>query len=115
MRKMMIAAAFATAAVGAPALAQQQGGLVNVNVSDIEVELEEILSNNTTQVNVPVVVSIPVGIAANICPDVNVAALLAAAGSGTDPVCNADADATSDGEANAVANIIKRQTTSTAR
>ena len=111
MRKVMIAAAFAASVAAVPAMAQQQSGLVNVNIDEIDVELEEILSRNNVNVDIPVLVQIPVGIAANICPDVTVAALLALAASGTSPVCVADADATSDGEANALANIVKKQGT----
>lgn len=65
MRKFMIAAAVAAAAT--PAIAQNQSGLVNVNVSDIEVQLEEILSRNNVNVQVPANVQLPIGIAAQIC------------------------------------------------
>lgn len=43
MRKIMAIAAGA-ALFSAPAVAQQQGGLVNVNVSDISVDLERVRS-----------------------------------------------------------------------
>jgi hypothetical protein len=68
MRKILIAAA-AVAAVSTPALAQQSG-LVNVNVTDISV-LNNFL--NDTQIaalnnlNVPISVQVPVGVAANVC------------------------------------------------
>ena len=45
MRKMMAIAA-TTALFASPAIAQQQGGLVNVNVSDISVDLERVISDN---------------------------------------------------------------------
>ena len=72
MRKMMIAAALATAGASAPALAQLNTaqGLVTVQVGDVT-----LLNNflNDTQIaalnnlNVPVNVQVPVGIAANVC------------------------------------------------
>jgi len=83
MRKMMIAAALATAAT--PALGQvtvgDTGGLVNVTVTDVNVlnnslnanELE-LLSNNN--VAVPISLQVPVAIAANLC-NVAVNALVA--------------------------------------
>jgi hypothetical protein len=42
---------------------------VNVNVSDISVDLERVISENNLNVQVPVaaVVQVPVGIAANVC------------------------------------------------
>ena len=64
MRKILALAAGAVL-IAAPAAAQQQSGLVNVNVSDIEVELERIISDNniTAQVPVNAIVSVPIGIA----------------------------------------------------
>jgi hypothetical protein len=48
---------------------------VNVNLSDIKVDLQNILSNNNVAVNVPVSAAVPIGIAAQICNvDVNVLA-----------------------------------------
>jgi hypothetical protein len=66
MRKILALAAGAVL-MSAPAVAQQQSGLVNVNVSDIEVELERIISDNNISAQIPVnaIVSVPVGIAAN--------------------------------------------------
>jgi len=56
-----------------PALAQpQQRGLVNVNVSDN---------------NVPITVQVPIGIAANVCPNLT-ANVLAQNFAGTDQVAN---------------------------
>ncbi|HEY0626390.1 MAG TPA: hypothetical protein VGD10_06620 [Allosphingosinicella sp.] len=84
------AAAASMAAVAIPASAQltQQGGLVNVTVTDVS-----ILNNflNDTQIaalnnlNVPITVQVPVGIAANVC-GVS-AAVLGRAGSAAQ--CNA--------------------------
>jgi hypothetical protein len=65
MRKIMIAAALMTAA--APALAQVQNGLVNVNLSSIQVQLQDILSHNNVNVTVPASISLPIGIAAQVC------------------------------------------------
>lgn len=84
-RTMMAAIAAASATVAIPATAQltQQGGLVNVTVTDVS-----ILNNflNGAQVaalnnlNVPVTVQAPIGIAANVCG--TTVAVLSAAGSG---------------------------------
>ena len=70
MRKMMIAAA-GIAALATPAFAQisnsNQGGLVNVDLSNIQVQLQDILSHNNVNVQVPANVQVPIGIAAQIC------------------------------------------------
>lgn len=73
MRKMMIAAAVALGISSVPASAQQSG-LVNVNLSDIQVDLQNILSNNNVNVSVPVSVALPIGVAAQVC-GVNAAVL----------------------------------------
>jgi L-cysteine desulfidase len=69
MRKMILSAAIAlgAASVGAPASAQQSG-LVNVNVSNIKVMLDEVISKNNLNVQVPVdaIVQVPIGLAANV-------------------------------------------------
>ena len=81
MRTMMIAAALAAA--GAPAVAQTvdvSGGLVDVTIQDVSVlnnslnqnEIELLSRNN---VAVPITVQVPIGIAANVCPNVNAAVL----------------------------------------
>jgi hypothetical protein len=62
MFKTAATAAIFTLALGGTAFAQQQEGLVTVNVSDIEA-----VSGNTVQV--------PIGIAAQVCPDLDVNAL----------------------------------------
>ena len=74
MRKFLFAAAAVAAAATTPALAQPQNGLVNVNLSDIQVQLQDILSHNNVNVQVPANVQLPIGIAAKVC-NVNVAAL----------------------------------------
>ena len=74
-KRTLTAAAAASIAFAVPAVAQNQGGLVNVNLSDIRVDLQNILSNNNVAVNVPVSAAVPIGIAAQICNvDVNVLA-----------------------------------------
>ena len=69
MKKLMLAVPFAMAlAFSTPASAQQQEGLVTVNVSD-----NEIL--NELQLSAPIDVQVPIGIAANVCGiDANVIA-----------------------------------------
>jgi hypothetical protein len=73
MRKLMMAAALAVGVSTAPAVAQNvdlSGGLVNVTVQDVS-----ILNNflNDTQIaalnnlNVPITVQVPIGVAANVC------------------------------------------------
>src|SRR5690348_7850089 len=94
MRKMMIAAA-ALAVVSTPALAQvsNQGGLVNVDVSNVlnNVTIQDVVSKNNIPVNVlngvAANVQVPIGLAANVCG--TTVALLSAAGSGGK--CTADA------------------------
>ena len=76
MRTMFIAAALAAATATAPAIAQQAGGLITVQVTDVEI-LKNSLNNNdvdilnnllnNNQVQVPVNVQVPIGIAANVC------------------------------------------------
>src|SRR6476646_3111731 len=73
MRKMMIAAA-ALSAFATPALAQvsNQGGLVNVDVSDVLNNRDLDLLNNSLNNNT---VQVPIGVAAAVCGiDANVLA-----------------------------------------
>jgi len=80
MKKIIIAAALASFAVG-PAFAQAtaQGGLVNVNVSNVLNDLELDLLNNSLNNNT---VQVPIGVAANVCGvDANVLAKQRKAGS----------------------------------
>lgn len=71
MKKILIAAALASA-VAAPAVAQQQNGLVNVDVSNVLNDLELDLLNNSLNNNT---VQVPIGVAANVCGvDANVLA-----------------------------------------
>lgn len=108
MRKFMLFAAVAlgSASIGATASAQQSG-LVNVDVSNIRVNLEDIISKNNLNVAVPVsaVVQIPIGLAANVCG--TTVAVLAQAGSAAE--CDAMAENTNQGEAMAIARALQRQ------
>ena len=86
MRKIMMAAALAlgTASVAAPAPAQVlNDGLINVTVTDISILNDSLNKNQIAALNnisVPVVVQVPVALAANVCG--TTVAVLSAAGSG---------------------------------
>ncbi len=99
MRKVFIGAAMAlsTAMIAAPVSAQQNSGLVAVQIGDVEIlrnslnnNQVEVLNNflnnnnllNDNQLAVPVTVNVPVGIAANVC-GTTVAVLSAAGSTGT--------------------------------
>ena len=107
MRKFLVLAAGA-AMMAAPAVAQNQGGLVNVNVSDISVDLNRIISDNniTAQVPVNAIVSVPVGIAANVC---NVSAAVLARQAADAAPCNATNQTASDNEIASLARVLQRQ------
>jgi hypothetical protein len=107
MRKILALAAGAVL-MSAPAVAQQQSGLVNVNVSDIEVELERIISDNniTAQVPVNAIVSVPVGIAANVC---NVSAAVLARQAADAAPCEATSETASNNEIASLARVLQRQ------
>ena len=65
-QSLAASAAFALSLSAVPALAQQQEGLVNVNLGDVV--LEEIASDINVDVSqIPVTVQVPVGVAANVC------------------------------------------------
>jgi hypothetical protein len=83
-----------------PAVAQQQSGLVNVNLSDIKVQLSDVLDVDVSQI--PVTVQVPVGVAANVCPNANVAALAQAAQSG-------EAECTAQNTSQALNQIVQRR------
>ena len=107
MRKIMAIAA-SIPLFAAPAVAQQQGGLVNVNVSDISVDLERVISDNNLNVQVPVaaVVQVPVGIAANVC---NVSAAVLAQQAADAAPCEATNETATDTEIASVARALQRQ------
>jgi hypothetical protein len=108
MRKMIfaVALAFGIASIGNPASAQQNG-LVNVDVSNIKVTLDDIISRNNLSVQVPVnaIVQVPIGLAANVCG--TTVAVLSAAGSAAQ--CAATSENTNRGEAMAIARALQRQ------
>jgi hypothetical protein len=85
-------AAAALMATAAPAQNAAQGGLVNVNIQDVTI-LENFL--NDTQIaalnnlNVPITVQVPVGIAANVC-NVNANVLAQQARRGGNAQCDAE-------------------------
>lgn len=108
MRKFMAIAAGA-ALFAAPAAAQiQASNLVNVNVSDISVDLERIISDNNLAVEVPVnaIVAVPVGIAANVC---NVSAAVLARQAADAAPCNATNESATDNEIASLARVLQRQ------
>jgi hypothetical protein len=66
IRSAILSAAF-IALVGSPSFAQIiiPGGLVTVNISNIRVDLADLLDVDISQV--PVTVQVPIGVAANVC------------------------------------------------
>ena len=87
-----LAAARGLALASAPAVAQNQDGLINVTITDVNILRDSLVA-------VPVVVQVPVGIAANVCG--TTVAILSAAGSGG--ACTAK------NSSRALGNIINRQ------
>jgi hypothetical protein len=91
MRNIMMAAALALGAtsIAAPASAQVlNGGLINVTVTDVNILNDSLNKNQVAALNniaVPIVVQVPVALAANVCG--TTVAVLSAAGSGG--ACNA--------------------------
>src|SRR3982751_3620105 len=94
MRKMMIAAAVAVAALPTPAIGQVNtgsgNGLVAVNIQDVSI-LNNFLNNDQIAalngLSVPVTVQVPVGVAANVC-NISAAVLAGQRGTGAAP-CDA--------------------------
>ena len=89
-KKILISAVFA-AAVSTPAYAQvNANNLVNVNISNVTViaELEEIISDNN--VVIPAQIQVPIGVAANVCPDVTAAVLAQQIKDTGSATCNAE-------------------------
>ena len=111
MRKIMMAAALAgSLAFSAPATAQQ-AGLINVDIGPIlsNNRTRDVLSNILNKNNIDIAdvaanVSVPIGLAANICG--TTVAVLSAAGSSGE--CDAKTDI-SQGHMRALANSIQRQ------
>jgi hypothetical protein len=97
MRKMMMTAALALGAttMTAPATAQTTGGLIAIEIGDVDIlrnsvnnNQVELLNNflnnnnllNNNQLAAPITVQVPIGVAANVCN--TTVAVLSAAGSG---------------------------------
>jgi len=104
-KRSMLAAVVATsmsAAVPATAQLTQQGGLVNVTVTDVSI-LNNFLNGAQiaalNNISVPITVQAPIGIAANVCG--TTVAVLSAAGSAG--ACNATSGS------RALAQIVNRQ------
>lgn len=106
MRKMMLAAVAATAAIATPAAAQigNSQGLVNVTVTDITI-LDDFLNDTQiaalNNIGIPVTVQAPISVAANVC-GTTVNALGALRKEGT-AACNATSGSA------ALADIVQRQ------
>jgi hypothetical protein len=97
------------AALSAPAIAQQQTGLVNVGVGDVSVDLNRIISDNNINVQAPIgaIVQVPIGVAANVC---NVsAAVLAQQDATGDAACNATSETASQAELTTLARALQRR------
>ncbi|WP_121971680.1 hypothetical protein [Leptolyngbya sp. BC1307] len=82
------------------AYAQRQSGLVNVNLTDVDVAIAEDINVNVSQI--PVTVQVPIGIAANVC---NVAANVLAADIQNVGGAECDAETTSQ----ALNQVVQRQ------
>ncbi len=105
MRKIMMAAALAlgTTSIAAPASAQLVGGgLVAVNISDIAVDIADVLDVNVQDVLNIGNVQVPIGIAANVCPNVGANVLAQAAQRG-------DATCTATNTTNAIAKAVQKK------
>ena len=92
-------AVLAVGLAAAPALAQTNGGLVTVNISNVANDIAKNLSIDVSQI--PVSVQVPVGVAANVCGvDANVLAKQKQGGTTT-----CDANSTS----NALNQVVQKQ------
>ena len=95
MRKLMIAAA-ALAVSATPGLAQVNtgsgNGLVAVNIQDVSI-LNNFLNNDQiaalNDISAPITVQVPIGVAANVCPNVGAAVLAQKLKQGGTATCNA--------------------------
>ena len=106
MYKRTLAAIAVLTAIAAPAAAQQNG-LVNVNVSDIRVDLEDVIAHNIgVQIPVNAIVQVPIGIAANVC---NVSAAVLAKQAADAAPCNATSETATRAEMNTLARSLQRQ------
>lgn len=90
---LVAALALGSMSMSVPAAAQltQQGGLVNVTITDVSI-LNNFLNDSQVallnNVAVPITVAVPVGVAANVCPNV-AANVLAAAAQRGEATCTA--------------------------
>lgn len=70
IKQGLFAAALVFSASAMPAAAQTQNGLVNVNITDVSV-LNNFLNDSQiaalNNLNVPITVQVPIGVAANVC------------------------------------------------
>jgi hypothetical protein len=113
MYTRIIAASAVAASLGlmsVPAAAQNQSGLVNVNVSDITVRdvLQDVIADNNISAQIPVsaIVSVPIGIAANVC---NISAAVLARQAADAAPCNATSQTASRNELTQLARTLQRQ------
>ena len=112
MYKRILTASVAASAflLSAPAVGQNQSGLVNVNVSDITVRdvLQDVIADNNISAQIPVsaIVSVPIGIAANVC---NVSAAVLAQQAADAAPCNATSETASRNELTQLARAMQRQ------
>jgi hypothetical protein len=84
MRNFITAAAMVlgTTSLAAPTMAQVTGGLVNVTITDVNILNDSLNKNQIAALNniaVPIVVQVPIALAANVCG--TTVAVLSAAGS----------------------------------
>ncbi len=101
MRKFLVLAAGA-ALMSAPAVAQQQSGLVNVNIADVAVDIADVLDVNVQDVLNIGSIQVPVGIAANVCPNIGANVLAQAAQRG-------EANCTASNSSTALAKVVQRK------
>lgn len=111
MYKRILAASVAAASlslISTPAIGQVQSGLVNVNVSDVTVDLNDIIADNNISAQIPVsaIVSVPVGIAANVC---NISAAVLARQAADAAPCEATNQTASRNELTQLARAMQRQ------
>lgn len=111
MRRLMIGAA-ALALGATPVVAQNvdvSGGLVDVTIQDLTLLTNFLNENeveilNNANVAAPITVQVPIGIAANVCPNVNAAILAQQLRQ------DGDADCTATSGSRALAQQVLRQT-----
>lgn len=112
MYKRIFAASVAASAclLSVPAMGQNQSGLVNVNVGDVTVRdvLQDVIADNNIAATIPVsaIVSVPIGIAANVC---NISAAVLARQAADAAPCNATNSTASRNELTQLARVLQRQ------